>query len=154
MNYSYVLGIDPGKTGAIAAIDEGHNVVSTLRFDKLSDFDIWEYVLSLTMDRPKAFLEKVHSMPMQGIASTFSFGERYGTIKMALIAAGIPFELVPPQTWQTKLGIKRGGMSYIERKRRNKALAEQYFPHRKITQDIADAFLLGEYGHRTEYRVR
>ena len=68
-----------------------------------------------------AYLEEVHSMPGQGVASTFTFGEGYGIIKGALGAANIPLRLVRPQVWkrglripptsgQTKTQIKKAAM--------------------------------------------
>lgn len=153
MSYDFVIGIDPGKTGAIATLDAAHNE-TIFRFDKASDREIADYVWALSLSKSKAFLEKVHTMPMQGSTSSGALMERRGFIYGVLLSIGIPFEWVPPQTWYTKLGIKNGGLSYAEKKRRNKGLAEQWFPRQKLTLDMADALLIAEYGHRTEYRVR
>ena len=46
-----------------------------------------------------AFLEVVHSMPKQGVVSTFKFGQSYGNLEAFLTAAEIPFERVTPSVW-------------------------------------------------------
>ena len=49
---------------------------------------------------PFAVVERVHSMPRQGEASTFSFGCSFGVVLGVLGAMGIPFELVAPKVWK------------------------------------------------------
>jgi len=79
----------------------------------------------------------------------FKFGMSYGILKMALVAAGIPFLEVPPQTWQKEFGIKRKkGEKKHTFKRRIRLLAQKLFPDVKVTACTADALLLTEYGRR------
>jgi hypothetical protein len=52
-----------------------------------------------------AYHEKVASMPKQGVASTFAFGEAFGASKQALASSGIPWELVTPQKWKNHLRV-------------------------------------------------
>ena len=47
-----------------------------------------------------AVVEQVHSMPHQGVASTFSFGTNYGKILGMLEAIGIPYSTCTPGKWQ------------------------------------------------------
>lgn len=90
-----------------------------------------------------AVIERVHSMPKQGVASSFKFGRSYGFLRGCLIASGIPFEEVTPQVWQKALGCLSRGDKNV-----TKARAQQLFPSLKITHATADALLLAEYARR------
>ena len=89
-------------------------------------------------------IEHVHSMPGQGVASSFKFGQGFGHLEMALTAARIPFTYVTPQKWQKELGCLTGGDKNVSKSR-----AQQLFPHIKVTHAIADSLLITEYCRRT-----
>jgi len=89
-------------------------------------------------------LEKVHSMPGQGVASSFKFGQGFGHLEMALTSAKIPFTYVTPQKWQKELGCLTGGNKNVSKSR-----AQQLFPHIKCTHAVSDALLIAEYCRRT-----
>ena len=50
-----------------------------------------------------AVLENVHSLPKQGVASSFCFGEGKGMWEGILAAYNIPVELVSPQRWKKEM---------------------------------------------------
>ncbi len=109
--------------------------------------DIWETILSLKnwRDRPaKAIIERVHAMPGQGVTSMFTFGQGYGSLRMALIASGIPFEEVTPQRWQKEMACLTQGDKNV-----SKAKAQQLFPTVKVTHAISDALLIAEWNRRS-----
>jgi Holliday junction resolvasome RuvABC endonuclease subunit len=142
-----VIGIDPGKNGAIAWIQDGKPCVEkmpeTLR-------DLWEVFTSILggMDYPEsvfAYLEQVHSSPQMGVKSAFTFGQGMGHLEMALTAAGIPFARVRPQAWQKAMGCLTGGDKNTTKRR-----AQELFPSLQITHAVADALLIAEYGRRLE----
>jgi Holliday junction resolvasome RuvABC endonuclease subunit len=89
-------------------------------------------------------------MPKQGVASSFKFGVNYGIVRMALTAAGIPFEEVTPQAWQKALGIthRKKTETPSEWKNRLRARAQQLFPSVSLTLATADALLIAEYCRR------
>lgn len=146
------LGIDPGQSGGIACIGEMSNgrpsipwavkmpqtdkdILDELnfkeRFELIGDDDLQIY----------ACLERVHSMPGQGVSSSFKFGEGYGKLQMALIACKIPFDLVTPQGWQKELSCLTGGDKNVSKRR-----AQELFPEvLKITHATADALLLARF---------
>lgn len=133
-----VIGIDPGLSGAIAAIGDGEprwiKLDSTER--DIADWmknDLWQF----------AFIEKVHSMPKQGVASSFKFGQSYGFLRGLLVGAEIPFEEVSPQRWQKAMECLTKGDKNVSKSR-----AQQLFPKVKITHANADALLIAEYGRR------
>jgi Holliday junction resolvasome RuvABC endonuclease subunit len=78
-----------------------------------------------------------------GVVSAFTFGCNYERVVMALMCAGIPVEEVTPQRWQKALGCLTHGDKKV-----SKARAQQLFPGIKITNYIADALLIAEYGRR------
>ena len=68
---------------------------------------------------------------------------------MALYALGVKTVKVTPQKWQkyysNTLG-KSTGLSKNEWKNKLKGLAQQMFPHLKVTLNTADAILIANYG--------
>ena len=138
-------GIDPGQSGSIACIP--NNDPSKAWAIKMPETlgDLWAHIseLSKLEHEAVAYLESVHSMPGQGVSSSFKFGRGFGTLEMALTAAGIRFEYVTPQKWQKALGCLTKGDKNV-----SKAKAQQLFPHLKITHAIADGLLIAEYCRR------
>ena len=98
------LGIDPGESGALAAIENtlGSLTAYTWDFDDPAGL---EYLIDLRCRalNPHAVLEKVSAMPKQGVSSTFKFGTNYGRWMGRLEIMKIPFDLVTPRTWQKKI---------------------------------------------------
>jgi len=138
-----ILGVDPGGSGAIACIDDGGEP-SWIKLDS-TEADIAHAVASWDAEHVVdfAFIERVHSMPKQGVSSSFKFGQSYGFLRGILVALSIPFEEVTPQTWQKSMGCMSKGNKNV-----TKARAQQLFPGVKITHANADALLIAEYGRR------
>lgn len=136
------IGIDPGMSGGIGFIPERGNAWSEKMPETLRDLcDLLETVSKSPDYEAVATLEKVHSMPGQGVSSSFKFGQGFGHLEMALTAAKIPFSYVSPQVWQKHMQCLTGGNKNISKQR-----AQQLFPHIKVTHAIADALLIAEYG--------
>lgn len=137
------IGIDPGKSGGIATIDENGNV-KVIKMPE-TDCDLWEALGGFGHDiDPFAIIEKVGPMPKQGVVSVWTFGEGYGKLLMALCAAAIPYEHVLPAKWQKAMGcLSKGDKNTTKRK------AQELFPNIKVTHAIADALLIAEYNRRT-----
>lgn len=145
-----ILGIDPGASGGIAWITDGKPCVEKMP-ETLQD--LWGLITDIANTVREstrhldciAYLEQVHSMPGQGVASSFKFGQGYGALEMALTAAGIPFERVTPQKWQKALGCLTKGDKNVSKRK-----AQELFPSLKITHATADALLIAEYGRRNQ----
>lgn len=143
MNY---IGIDPGKSGAMAVIWDGGGVevfgFSTENYKRtLSDLELEEC---------RCCLERVGAMPKQGVNSMFHFGENYGFIQGLLTAYSIPYELVTPQKWKKEFQITGDKNSSI-------AVCKRLFPGvslrktdrcRKDDDNCAEALLMAEYAKR------
>ena len=143
MSPTRFIGIDPGYSGGIALITsrgaEAVRMPDTER-DTWEQLEYWVSGSAFTV----AAIEKVHSMPKQGVASSFKFGTSYGGLRMALIASKVSFVLVTPQKWQKALGCLTKGDKNV-----TKVRAQELWPHIKVTHAIADALLIAEYLRQT-----
>ena len=138
MQYRGYIGIDPGQNGGIAVID---NTVTVYKMPK-QEIEMFN-ILSQYKDYI-CYIETVHSMPRQGVASTFKFGYNYGIIHMAAVAAKLEVINILPQVWQ-KLYIKTKSKDKKEHKNRLKSIAQELFPNVKVTLWNADALLIANY---------
>lgn len=152
------VGIDPGKNGCLAAINQGEHVKAfggeqIVFLDWPKDNDLTHYC-RLLESIPKrevklAVVERVHAMPKQGVTSMFSFGMNFGIWQGFLIALDWPFLLVPPQTWMKNLVSKSDGP---DTKTRVKNVAQRLYPKAELTgpkggfkDGRADALLMARY---------
>lgn len=139
------LGIDPGKTGGIAVIEdvEGGAAVS-LEPMPLDPFETWQRIKAIPtyVGAAVAVIEKpfVHAGGRMGPQSAFNFGGSFFTLRAFLIAAGIPFEEVPPQHWMTAMQCMTGGDKNVSKRR-----AAELFPGLHITHATADALLIAAF---------
>ncbi len=149
----YYLGVDPGKKGGIAVLEDSGRVFDVLKMPDTKK-DLWEAVQEVISTvyphTPlSALVEKVHSMPDQGVASSFTFGRGYGWLEMAFTAASIPMEDVTPNAWQRGMKIPpRKDKSKTEHKNLLKEKAQGLFPDVKVTLGVADALLIAEFHRR------
>lgn len=156
-----IIGVDPGATGAIAILDldsrdlvvidmpttkvkRGPRTVNQVDAVRLANL-----LRPHIEDGDHAIIEKVHSMPGQGVASTFSFGRAAGILEGVLAALGVPFSLVPPATWAKKMRLFGG-------KDGSRSRATELFPEqahlfaRKKDDGRADAVLIACYAAEEE----
>lgn len=151
-----VLGIDPGKYGALVLI-EGNDILAHLTMPLKDDkIDIekldWKIggVKSLT---DIAYLEKVDGWKGKGSQGMFSFGRTVGLIEMGLVAHGIPYKQVLPQTWQAAMfaGALGKGKERSQFFFENKWPAIEFKNLKKIEKEgIWDAACIADYGRRCE----
>jgi hypothetical protein len=140
-----VLGIDPGKSGGLAlfmpsaTIPQVWAVAQTPR-------DVWDQMKSLiAMAGPtiRVMLESVHSMPTDGGKASFTFGKWVAYMEICLIGNGVPYEVVKPKDWQSKMECLTGGDKNISKQR-----AQALFPTLSFTHATAEASLIAEYARR------
>src|SRR5271166_3411890 len=86
-----------------------------------------------------AVLENVHSLPSQGVSSSFCFGEGKGMWEGILAAFQIPMELVSPQRWKKEMMADQG---------KDKSAAR--FKAMALFPDMPDAFKLVKHDGRAE----
>jgi len=140
------LGVDPGKSGAIAAVGPTGLVHATCRL-KETPADVWAWLDGLKDDyEPQpvfGLIEKVGSMPRQGVSSTFKFGYSAGMCEAFIVAAGIPHELITPVKWQNRMKCRSGGDKNV-----TKQAAQRLWPGERVIHATADAMLLAECARR------
>ena len=136
------IGIDPGKKGAIAIIDEWDSMDANLTAIKMPTtvHDLINEISPLPETSTTVVLEKVHSMPGNSGRSMFTFGKWYGYIEALIAEKGYRYKEVAPNTWMKKMGCQTGGDKNV-----TKAAAQKLWPKMKITHNIADAILIAEY---------
>jgi crossover junction endodeoxyribonuclease RuvC len=135
------LGVDPGNSGGIALVAE--NFAQAWKLDQ-TEADVADLLRSYAGTVKLGFVEAVHSMPGQGVSSSFKFGRSYGFLRGLLVALKIPFEDVRPQAWQKQMGCLTGGDKNV-----SKAKAQMLWPDMRITHAIADSLLIAEACRRT-----
>ena len=136
------FGVDPGKSGAIAMLDED-GVIETIKFSETWP-DVVAWIRERIGDDPCfAVVEKVNAMPKQGVTSMFKFGESYGMIQGLLISLHVPFERVVPLVWQREMKCQTKGKKNVTKQR-----AQELYPKLKITHAIADAVLIATFAER------
>ena len=141
------IGIDPGKSGAIAIMKDGE--ITTNVFDETAYIGLLRCVAE-SKELAGCCLERVGAMPGQGVTGMFNFGMNFGFIQGALSAFEIPYELIRPQTWKKEFGITKDKNTSIQ-------VCKRLFPNvnllrtEKCTKPhdgIAEAVLMAEYARR------
>lgn len=154
----YYIGIDVGKTGGWAFINEDGTFVSGSGFDTFMDFKKdCECRGPYFKNGCFAVVERVHAFPGQGVTSMFSFGTNYGGWLTTMELLEIPHELVLPQRWQKeilKLNLPKG-MKSAERRKLTKAkalsFAQRKWPTlnlKKKDEGLVDALCIALYALR------
>ena len=140
------IGIDPGKAGGICFLMDDE--IKTFKCPATTHDMAEELILAKDIRKCTAVVERVHSFPGQGVASTFNFGYNYGVWLGILSALHIPYQLCLPRKWMKFYG----SMPKEKKDRKNhlKQLAQQMYPDRKVTLYNADAILLANYLKKTD----
>lgn len=146
------IGIDPGASGAIAAIYPDGNSF-TVEYDSLiKSRDILRCLKNKTV-KILCVVELVGGYigtPQPG-SRMFSFGRNFGNWEGLLSALQIQYILIRPQEWQKSIqGLS--GLKGPERKRALRDYAAQQFPSIKVTLANADALLLAQWAKKNYFR--
>ncbi len=149
MNY---VGIDTGLGGGIAIIKKDEVIVAKMPvFEK--DYDI-NSIVSLLLDNmpiAKVGIEKVHANPKMARSACFNFGKGLGVLEGLVAALRIPYELIPPKTWQKKM---HNGVTGDNTKIKSIKAVNRLYPTLSLkatdrsTKDhdgIADAVMIANY---------
>ena len=119
---SYVIGIDPGISGAIAIFEDGKldAVIDmpTLEVDSgktkkrhisaIGLVRILETWMLVSDGQAHIVIEKVGAMPGQGVTSMFNFGRSAGIIEGVVAALRMPHTYVTPAAWTKAVGRAAG----------------------------------------------
>ncbi len=141
------IGIDPGQSGGISLLSDAGTADAWKMPETEADAAEVLRELSECADFCVCFIEAVHSMPKQGVASSFTFGRSYGFLRGLMVALKIPFEEISPQKWQKEMECRTKGDKNV-----SKAKAQQLWPQLKITHATAYALLIAECARRRSLR--
>lgn len=156
MSVDYIIGVDPGMSGAIAIIDTRKGLVDAI------DMPTVEIQVGKAMKRrvaPEviaselrtyapyavAYIEKVSAMPGQGVSSMFAFGEAYGLVRGVLAGMGIPCTAVTPAVWTKAMRVAGGKDG--SRQRAMELWPDKAALFKRVKDDgRADAALIAQWG--------
>lgn len=147
----FYIGIDPGLTGGIVALNKGGGIVELESFDGRNPLEVIKNVLDNTSrhgDIDTIMLEQVSAMPGQGVASMFNFGRSYGAIVGLAYGLGYNLNLVTPQVWQRILaddGSFDGPKDRIRRAIVAEGLEKRVTLKRSMHQGVCDAYFIAKY---------
>jgi crossover junction endodeoxyribonuclease RuvC len=140
-----ILGIDPGKRGALAVFDKAASRVTAHDMPDTT-LGLHDLISSLPTIR-LAVIEKPFYPPHIGILSATKIAEAYGTLKGALAWRSIPMQEVRPNEWKQALNLSSSKAASREK-------ACQIFPDdaaqwARVKDDgRAEAALIAWYGLR------
>lgn len=150
-----MIAIDPGITGAIARINQnGAYEVHDLPLmakgkgsakvkTQINPSALRDILQDYYTESEIVYLERVSSMPGQGVATMFSMGDTFGCIRGVCAAMGFKVEIITPQSWK-----KYYKLSSDKEVCRAKAI--ELFPvaplGRKKDHNRAEALLIANYG--------
>jgi hypothetical protein len=153
-----VGGIDPGITGGLAVVNE-HAWCETQIMPVIDHVVDGAAVMRFFAERDVEFIviEAVHSMPKQGVKSTFSFGYSAGQVRTVGQLICIKPRMIRPQEWKRAWGLIGTSKEASVRK------AIELFPQaadqfkRKKDHGRAEAALMAAYHlgmHKREAEVK
>lgn len=158
-----ILGVDPGLSGALAFFDTdaGQFTIHDMPVNRLSrngkarnELDLYE--IARLIDAAKvdtAYVERVGSMPGQGVASSFAFGKSAGAVLGIIAAYFIPVTEVSPVTWKRAIGIGSGSGKDASRALISRLYPDQSAAFRRVKDsDRAEAALIALWGFQQRRR--
>lgn len=155
---SVVLGIDPGKNGGLVVLSKKHGIMSLnvmpLVGREINTQELSEIIKKARFDFKAdcAVIEQVHSMPGQGLVSTFSFGKGFGLLIGQITMLGMPLYFVRPQQWQKGFHDKTNSKTPKDRSLDAAKLlwpSEDFLPtsrHKVAHDGLVDAALIAQWG--------
>ena len=155
----FILGIDPGNSGAIASYDGKDVVIIDMPIIKAKSRGneiVWsqlanDFIKAEFYMADHAFIEKVGAMPGQGVASMFKFGYAAGGVRGIIAANWIAVTLVTPPVWKKFQGLI--GFTKKAKSAASRARASDLFPgkcdlFKRVKDDgRAEAALIAHYGY-------
>jgi crossover junction endodeoxyribonuclease RuvC len=104
------LGVDPGASGAVAALDDHGNLLCVDDLPYIDGHVVPPLLADVLLrgDGPRAaWVERAQSMPGMGVSGAFRYGAGYGVVLGVLGALNIPVHTVPPSVWKKAAGLSR-----------------------------------------------
>lgn len=153
----YIIGIDPGASGAIAILDSSGKLVRVFDMPiievkvgkaikrRVAPYFLQDELQLYANEGARAVVEQVGAMPGQGVSSMFAFGEAFGLVKGVLAGMRITTATVIPGRWKKDLKVNAS-------KDGSRALAASLWPDmagefKRVKDDgRAEAALIAHWG--------
>lgn len=153
------IGIDPGLSGAIASVDERGELQAVEDMpvmangkgaskvkNQVNAAALRDILMGLKAKTTQCVvgLERISSMPGQGVASMFSMGDSFGSIRAVVACCDIRLEVLSSRTWKNHFKLTAD-------KEQSRAKAIQLFPaaaaslSRIKDHNRAESILLASY---------
>lgn len=140
-----LIGIDPGRSGALAVLTAKMEYVGVKDYDRQACISYIQKVKDMD-SHLFAWIEAVHAMPQDGSASAFRFGENFGWWQGVLESFSIPYKRVAPQTWMRHFGLVKAS----PRDKPSLPLCRRAFPMAPLSlqkhNGRSDALCIAAYG--------
>tara|TARA_Y100000816_G_C26008428_1_gene527132 strand:- start:363 stop:857 length:495 start_codon:yes stop_codon:yes gene_type:complete len=158
----YIIGIDPGISGAICFFENG-KVIDVLEMPSMAEgkknkkqvngAQIYSEINSRIKDKPKnqicVVIEHVSAMPGQGVTSMFNFGQSFGVLKGICSAMQLSMYFVRPAKWKKYFNLIK------TEKQASRTKVIEIFPYiapilsKKKDINKADAILIASFFYNT-----
>ena len=156
----YIIGIDPGISGAICFFKDGQ-VLDLIEMPSMAEGkknkkqvngnQLFNEIKSRLSDDEQVIVvvEHVTAMPGQGVTSMFNFGQSFGVIKGICSAMQLPIHFIRPAKWKKYYNLINTS------KDASRSRAIEIFPKvseklkRKKDTNKADAILIASYYYNT-----
>lgn len=148
------IGIDPGKKGAIAIIEDGDVTIYDMPLTpegKVDCHEIRRILFSTRYEVKTCFLEKFQFNPKNGKMGIATFGMGYGVLTTVLELEEIPYQEIHSMTWKKEFTLIK------KTKKDAAAAAMKLFPQIKdllygpkggLKDGRAEAVLMAEFWRR------
>jgi len=158
----FIIGIDPGISGAICFFENG-KIIEIIDMPIMNDGkknkkqvngaqiynEIYEQIKYIPKHEINVVLEQVSAMPGQGVTSMFNFGQSFGVIKGICAAMRLPLHFVRPAKWKKYFNLLNS------EKQASRTKAIEIFPEishklsKKKDINKADAILIASFFNNT-----
>ena len=152
-----VIGIDPGKDGAVVLVGTAGALLEMWRVPKVgkdyNELGMVQLMARLAgMGAKRAAIESFIAMPGLGSKTLVSIGLGHGLWRGAMVAAGLGYEIIRPQDWQAGIpgrkDSKGKSLKGADMKNVLKAEAIRRWPKIEQHSGICDAALIAEFYRR------
>jgi crossover junction endodeoxyribonuclease RuvC len=145
-----ICGIDPGVTGGIAFLEDGRVRTGDL---PVADgaLDAKAVAALIYSHRPDhIYIERAQSYPGQGVASTFKFGQAYGTLLGVIGSLSINTSIIEAATWKRAVGLRSAPKDLTNAKKTVWRKHEALGMATRLFMDDAGQWPLQKNNHRAE----
>ena len=158
----YIIGIDPGISGAICFFENG-NIIDVIDMPSMAEGkknkkqvnsaqihnEIRSRIKNVPKDNISVVIEQVSAMPGQGVTSMFNFGQSFGVLKGICASMQLSMYFVRPAKW------KKYFILIKTEKEASRTKAIEIFPQisgklsKKKDVNKADAILIASFFNNT-----